>query len=291
MRVLARSVLIVAAAACVLGAAVAAQTKPIFPPLEAATAAGWRDYAAATEQRIADELKSLPRFLALDFGTSAAADRKAVLAGGMPIAEMHTQNKKTGRTIDVPGAWVHHWRGAVLVPNVRLNQVFERLKAEVPGVGKGDVVEAKILAPEPRMRTFIKLQRSGSFAFLPYHFVYLTEHDVVFTPRTSVQGTSTSAATKIVELSEPGTVREREFKAGEDNRLLQRWNSYWRYEEVPAGVIVECESITLSRSVWMGIGRGVAAQTAKESMEKALINLRGHFATAAQKRPVSSPAR
>ena len=290
MRTFTCSVLVVVAAASGPAVVVTAQPEKNLPRLDAATAVGWRDYAAATEQRIARELKESTRFLALDFGGSSVADRKAVLEKKMPIAEMHSEGPKG--LIEVPDAWVHHWRGAVLVPNVRLKQVFERLKAEVPGIGKGDVVEARFLPSDgPRLRTFIKLQRSGSFALVPYHFVYLTEHDVVFTLRTGVRGTSTSAATKIAELRDPGTAREREFRAGEDNRLLQRWNSYWRYEEVPAGVIVECESITLSRSVWLGIGRGTAAQTAKESMEKALVNLRDHFATAGQKRPVSSPAR
>jgi hypothetical protein len=273
-----------------LGAGVAAQPDKIFPPLDAATATGWRNYVAATQQRIDGELKSPTKFLALDFGASAAADRQAILKGEMPIAEMHTQ-ASNGRALDVPDAWVHHWRGAVFVRGVSLTQVFQRLQAEVPGIGKGDVVEARIVSGGggPRLHTFIKLQRRGTY--LPYHFVYHTEHDVLFTRQSDVRGTSTSTATKIAELSNPGSPQEREFPAGEDNRLLQRWNSYWRYEEGPAGVIVECESITLSRSVIFGIGRGIAAQTARESMEKALVNLRGHFATPGRTRPGLSPAR
>ena len=286
MRAFVGSVLAVAAAAAFLGTAVTAQPDTTFPPLEAATVRGWREYTAATEQRIDHELKDPAKFFALDFGASPAADRKAVLADRMPVAEMHTE--VSGRLLHVPDAWVHHWRGAVLVRGVRLNDVFERLKKEIPGIGKGDVVEAKILeSVGPRLRTFIKLQRSGTL----YHFVYHTYHDVVFTPRTAVRGTSTSVATKIAELYKPGTPQQEELRAGKDNRLLQRWNSYWRYEEGPAGVIVECESITLSRSVWLGIGRGIAANVARESMEKALVNLRGHFATAGRTPPASSPAR
>ena len=280
-----RSILFPTLAVALLGAAVTAQPDTFLPPLRPETAEGWRQYAEATKQRIDRELTSSKGFLALDFTATASTDRPAILSGQMPIVKMQSTGAG-GRAIDVPDAWVHHQRGAVLVPRVTLDRVFQRLQEAVPGIGKGDVVEARILARNGgRLRTFIKVQRTGSFLGYGYRFMFNTEHDVLFVRVSATRGTSTSTATKIAELEELGTAREREVRPEDAHRLMDRWNSYWRYEEVPAGVIVECESITLSRAGPFGLGRGMADTTARESMEKALVNVRGHFAPAGQARP------
>ena len=61
-----------------------------------------------------------------------------------------------------------------------------------------------------------------------------------------------------------------------------------------AGVIAECESITLSRTAPFGLGM-IASHFEKgeapASMRRALVNLRQHFAVAGQMPHASSPAR
>jgi hypothetical protein len=128
-------------------------------------------------------------------------------------------------------------------------------------------------------------------AFIPFHLVYNTEHDVTFTRQSPTRGTSATVATKIAELYHPGSPEEREFKAGEDNGFLRRWNSYWRYEEIGAGVIAECETVTLSRSAGSIAGllgaRSIAESAAQDAMTRALVNLQAFFRTP----PASSPVR
>jgi hypothetical protein len=273
-----------------VGAAVASQAPDGFPPLRAQTTAGWNQYAAATGQRVDRELKAAQGFLALDFGPSPAESRRAVLRGEMPVAEMRTTGPG-GRSIEVSDAWVHHWRGAVLIRGARLDHMFKQLQESVPGTGQGDVLASAILSREgPRLRVFLKVQRSKAL----WTFVYNTEHLVTFARRDATRGSSTSVATKIAELSSPGTAAERERAAGSDNGFLWRWNSYWRYQQVPEGVIAECESISLSRTAPFGLGwiaGSIATSTARESMEAALINLRRSFATSARTPPASLPVR
>ena len=53
-------------------------------------------------------------------------------------------------------------------------------------------------------------------------------------------------------------------------------NSYWRYEAVPGGVIVELESLTLSRGLPWGMGtviRPLIERVARESIERTLVTL------------------
>jgi hypothetical protein len=137
---------------------------------------------------------------------------------------------------------------------------------------------------------FLKVQRSKAL----WTFVYNTEHLVTFARRDATRGSSTSVATKIAELSNPGTAAERERAAGSDNGFLWRWNSYWRYQQVAEGVIAECESVSLSRTAPFGLGwiaGSIATSTARESMERALVNLRSAFAAPARTPPASSPVR
>ena len=41
---------------------------------------------------------------------------------------------------------------------------------------------------------------------------------------------------------------------GDDSGFLWRLNSYWRFREQDGGVIVECESVSLSRGIPYGFG-------------------------------------
>ena len=53
-------------------------------------------------------------------------------------------------------------------------------------------------------------------------------------------------------------------------------NSYWRYEAVPGGVIVELESLTLSRGLPWGtrtVVRPLIERVARESIERTLVTL------------------
>ena len=76
------------------------------------------------------------------------------------------------------------------------------------------------------------------------------------------------------------TVPDSELPAGDDRGFLWRLNAYWRYEQAANGVIAECESISLSRSVPRVI-RLVAApviqSTARESMTSALDAMQRAF--------------
>jgi hypothetical protein len=59
-------------------------------------------------------------------------------------------------------------------------------------------------------------------------------------------------------------------------------NAYWRYEQVNGGVIVDLESITLSRGIPLGLGavaRPLINRVARESMSRTLNNIRRTYAS------------
>src|SRR5438477_6647557 len=125
--------------------------------LDPETAAAWDIYISATEHRIAGELGSPDGFLAMDFAPDRTVARRAVLTGDVVIEPMTSTGPK-GEAIDVPGARVHHWRGAVLLPKMTVPRLLARLQEEVPP--QEDVLQSRILERGPDwMRVSRKLQR------------------------------------------------------------------------------------------------------------------------------------
>jgi hypothetical protein len=243
--------------------------------LEPESVAGWRAYVAAAETRMARELSSRDRFLALDFDENAAADRRRLMEGELVIRRVEAVDSH-GRPMLVRSAAVHHWRGSVYVPGARLDHMIRALQTEPP-TWPQDVLKAAIVERAPHHMTVnLTMQRRKLVTV-----VYNTQHDVVFREYGPTRATSTSISTRIAELESPGAVNERERPPGDDRGFLWRLNAYWRYEQVPGGMLVECESICLSREIPAALRYLVGPlieSTARESMERTLTSLRGRFA-------------
>ncbi len=242
--------------------------------LHAETIAAWDHYIALTEARIDAELalEGDERFLAQDIRDDAVEARRAVLAGEVRIDRLQTRDAD-GERPDVPKGAIHHWLGRVLIPDVTLDQVMHGVMGAIPPHElQPDVLDSRVMEQEGNRRhVFLRLRREAMFT-VSYH----TEHDVDFIRRGDDRWSSWSVATRIAELEDAETPDEREKPIGNDRGFLWRLNSYWRYQEVDGGVIVECESVSLSRSVpamlrWM-IGP-IVNRTARETLEATLTSM------------------
>lgn len=237
------------------------------------TVAGWIRYAAAVESRLARDIQHGP-FLAID-APERADERRRLMAGALVTSAVETRDAE-GAAIEIPNGLVHDWRGDVLIPGATLDQVLERLEHAAPPGPPDEVLSSRIVAAGPGWnRIALTLRRQKVISV-----VYATEHQVTFRRLPPGRAVSTSVATSITELSDYGTARQKPVAAADDRGLLWRWNAYWRFQETPAGVIAECESITLSRDI-PGLVRFVAGpiirSTARESMTSALEAMRGAF--------------
>ncbi len=239
------------------------------------TLAAWNQYVQATEDRIESELSGAgSQFFSTDFESAerAAEDMRAVLGGRTIIDKMKTR-QPNGSDIDVSGGMIHHWRGAVFIPGVTLNEVLDAVRHPENDAHQEDVLEARVLErTDDFVRVYLKLVRSRIVTA-----TYNTEHLAVYRRHGTGRASGSTIALRIAELEDAGTEREREKAPGEDRGFLWRLHSYWRYGEVDGGVVVECESITLSRSIpflarpFVGpIVNGVA----RESLDRTLSAMR-----------------
>ncbi len=263
---------VVLAAACTQGLAAA--------ELQDETIAAWNRYVQATERRIARELADADaraletgqRFLAQDFRDDADGARRDVLAGNVRIDRMETRDAD-GNRIRVPKGAIHHWRGSVLIPGATLDDVLDGLMhgADLTRMQNG-VVESRVIDRDgDRLHVFLKLRRKQ---LITVH--YNTEHRVRYTRHRPDAASSRSVSTRIAELADAGSPAEREKQIGRDRGFMWRLNSYWRYQQTDAGVIVECESVSLSRSIprairWMATP--IVNRTARQVMTRTLTSM------------------
>jgi hypothetical protein len=258
-----------------LAASLALSDAALVSRLEPATVTAWKAYAAAVERRRAREAADGRRFLVADFQPTAAADRRAILAGQLLVRKLEGQPSGADG-IDVHAGRVHHWRGAVFISGTDAPALVARIERSDPPAVQDDVVQSAIVSRSPgAVHTYLRLQRTKIVTA-----VYNTEHDVTFAVLGPTRAESRSVSTKIAELRHAGTPQEVELPEGDDRGFLWRLNGYWRYETVPGGVIAECESLSLSRDVPAlldYIVGGMVNSTAREAMETTLRALRTRY--------------
>lgn len=253
----------------------------LVPSAEAAvlqprTTVAWELYIAVTEQRIAQGIEERVKD-----GESHIDERIAegrLRRGDILVTQMETR-RATGSAIEIPGGEVHHWRGHMFIAGVSLDDVLQGLTRPLrPQDLQEDVLESRQLRVDEHGSTvFLKLRRKK---LVTVH--YNTEHEVRYVRHDRRWASSRSVSTRIAELKDAGTPREQEHPVGQDQGFLWRLNSYWRYVEVAGGVMVECESVSLSRSIpgtvrWMVLP--LVHRAARESMERTLRSLRDRMLT------------
>ncbi len=243
------------------------------------TLQAWDEYVRLTEQRVEQELQSETGFFAHDSqaAETAKADEKTLASGGITVSEMNTKNPR-GHRIDVRGGAIHHWRGTVFIPDTDLGTVLESVRNPAQrDLLQEDVLEARVLERgENSLRVYLKLIRRKVVTV-----GYDTEHVVRLRRHGDKRASSHSIATRIVELQDVNTPEEQEKPADQDRGFLWRLNSYWKYEQLGGGVLVECESLTLSRDYpWFlkPILGPLISSVARESMMRTLTSMRDRLA-------------
>ena len=267
------------AAAATIGAILATSAGPLVAAeLQPQTVRAFDAYARAVEDRGRRELSAGRGFLSSDFQDRALAPalRRAIVAGNVPITRVSEQDRDA-REIEVPDGLINHWRGAILVPHANLDQVLAELRSpQTRRHVQDDVLESRVLWRRgDESQIFLKLMRRKIVTV-----TFNTEHHVRYVRLSPTTAYSQSVSTRIAEIDNAGTPEEREKPVGTDRGFMWRLHSYWRYEQVPEGVIIELESLTLSRdipAVVKFIAGPIIDAIARESMTRTLESVRGRL--------------
>ncbi len=235
----------------------------------------WDQYVAITELRIESELAAASKFLLLDFlepSDRARCDER-IRKGEICILERKTRSEE-GKPIEASGVLIHHWYGVISLPGVDLDSVLSWVKTyENREKFYPDVEASRLIGRKGETYSvFLRLKRTK---VQTVH--YNTEHEVTYRSHGEKRASSRSVATRIRQIDEAGSAKERELPPDEDSGYLYRLQSYWRFEERDGGTFVECESVSLSRDTPPGtewLIRRFVESVPRESLENALRPIR-----------------
>jgi hypothetical protein len=188
--------------------------------------------------------------------------------GGAPAARPGSEDGIIG----VPGGLVHHWAGAVLLRDERLEEVlavacsydaYDRIYRSV--------VASRLVGRQAddayRVQMRLRESEAGVSAVLD---VLST---VQYVRLTATRAYSVSTATEIREVKDAGRRDERLLPPGRDSGYLWRANTFSYFEQRTEGVYVQMETLGLSRRFPPLLGwmiEPIARRVGRRSIERSL---------------------
>jgi hypothetical protein len=155
--------------------------------------------------------------------------------------------RDAGKPIDIPAGLVHHWIGAVFVPGVGINQAVALMQdydrhADIfrPAIARSKLIDRN----GDVFRVFIRFRMKKVITV-----VVNTDNEARFGRPGADRVQSRIYSLRVAEVEHPGTPDEREKPVGQDGGFLWRLYTYWHYLERDGGTYVQCEAISLTRSI------------------------------------------
>jgi hypothetical protein len=205
------------------------------------------DYTSAVERRLAQQHAHPDSYLAvLNLGsverTSADQDLRSGTLRIVPV---------NGGTREVAGGLLHHWRGEASVPNATAKEMLALLRDynHLALYYAPEVESSRVLSERDGMANIAIRMRKQKVVTV----VLDTEYEVQTGLTSASSGYSFSRSTHVWEVEDAGTSHEHRLAEGDDDGFLWRLNSYWSFVEVPGGLLIECEAVSLTRDIPTGL--------------------------------------
>lgn len=153
---------------------------------------------------------------------------------------------------NVPDGLIHDWIAALFISDVNIQQLFAVMQdydnhkiTYTP-----EVVDSKLISRDgDEFCVYLRLLKKKIITV-----VLDTDHEVHYRRVDRTGWECRSHTTRIAEVEDAGSQKERVLDADTGYGFLWRLNSYWRFEERNAGIFVECRAISLTRDVPFGLG-------------------------------------
>ncbi len=256
------------AAALAVPAAFAQFTTRLEPP----TIAAFDRYAQDLEKQLSAHWQGQRSFLVID---DVPSERKNVLAGNLLI-----RPAVPGNPIAISDGLIHDWIGAVFIPNAPMQKVLAVLQdfddhAQI----YPEVLNSRLVRRSGNdLLGYWRLQRKQQL--IPVAFD--VEQEAHYREIMPGKWICRAYANRISEVDYPGTSREKILLPGDGQGLLWRLYAYWSLETLNDGVLAECRTLSLSRSIPVALGwvvKPFVQSLPRESLESILTNTRSAVIT------------
>ena len=211
--------------------------------LKPRTVQAFDDYVRRLESRLNEQLKT-PAFLWAD----ASPKRALKVRQGQVLVESLTGKGPQA----VPDGLIHDWVGAVFIPGTTLEKTLAMVKDynRRKDLYKPEVIDSRLVGRRgDDFQIYMRLLKKKVITV-----VLDTYYDASYQQLDPTRCYSRSYSTRIQEVNNPGKPNERLEPEGKDHGFLWRLHSFWRFAERDGGVWVECEAVSLTRDIPMGLG-------------------------------------
>jgi len=248
--------------------------------LKPATVTVYEQYLQAAEAQIARR-RAAGRPLYIE--NLPATERERVLAeikrGEIHAAPVDVRDAN-GKALDIPDGLVTHWVGTAFISRATLDETmdvmfnYERYRETY----KPEIVESRLLSRgDGDLKVYMRLQKKTSWVSATYD----CDFDVHYRRADEGHAYSETRAIRIQQIENAGRPDEHKDPIGHGNGYLWGINTFWSVEQQTGGVIIEWESITLSREIpfllrW--VARPYIAHLARETVTDMLTNTRATVA-------------
>lgn len=239
--------------------------------LKPRTAAEFDEYAQKIEQQLSNRWRGQRAFLSIN---DVASDRASVLKGDLLIRPGSPDNP-----ISIADGLIHDWLGAVFIPNTTMQKVlgvlrdFDRHADIYP-----EIVRSRLVRSNGNDLTgYWRLQRK--LQLIPVAFD--VEEEAHYREIAPGKWTCRAYAGKISEVDNPGATSEKILPPGNGQGFLWRLYAYWSLETTNGGVLSECRTLSLSRSIPAGLSWAIKPfiqSLPRESLTSTLKNTRAAVA-------------
>jgi hypothetical protein len=218
----------------------------------------------------------------------ASATTFLMLAPSQRPGELVIEDLTPNPAPATPGAMLHHWRGSAFIAGATAAQ-FEQLLRDFnhyPQRFAPQVLTARILTQSgDHLTTTMRVRQKHVLTV-----VMDTTYDVQFAQLDPHDRFSTSRSTRIYEIDAPGTPHEHPLSPADEHGFLWRLNTYWSYAERDGGLLIQIETVSLSRSIPTGLGWAIGPfvqSVPRESLEFTLRSATNTLKTLNSKTPNS----
>lgn len=235
--------------------------------LEPGTIAAFAAHVKTVEEELAGRWNDQAPFVSLD---SDRESHQKLLRGDLLIKPANSPNP-----LEVPNGLVHDWVGAVYIPRTSADRVVSVLQ-DFNNHSKiyPEVVRSRLIKHDgTEIAGYWRLERKQQFVPAVFDVEQVAHYKQLAPGKWICQAYSTS----IREVNDAGSAKESDYPAGEGLGLLWKLDAYWSIEAIGNGVIAECRTISLSRSIPSGMGwmiKPFIQNVPRESLASTLKNTR-----------------
>jgi hypothetical protein len=221
-------------------------------PRPAATEA-FDKYLKLTQAATDEGFRKSGRLMRFDrMPDNVKASAFALLRKGEVLIEPLRTPGENGREIKAPDALIHHWLAAVFAPGATLQQAIALVQDydNHQNIYRQEVVRSKLLKREGNeFEVFLRISKKKVITV-----TLNTVHSAHYYPVDATREYARSYMTRVAEVEDAENPDGPEKATGKDHGFLWKLASEWRFEQRDGGVYVECESVTLTRDIPIGVG-------------------------------------